>query len=672
LIAIATVLGALALPGLALAHLERPSYWPNPNPDTSVSPPAGGEVPKPRSLATAVTGEGPGDVRVVCDGKRGARSLAILRDSVRSAVKKGYRLRPSQPKISVTKKQAKTLIAQNRALAKDCEYDEIQPAVFDSGNNDRVVVMPGRYTEPTSRKQPLNDPKCASLTQQDESGALTPSYEYQVTCPNDQNLVYIQGREVSETPPPSPPLENRMGIPDEGACARCNFQLEGSGVKPTDVIVDGGKGYASKNPEAKPGELVKDVIIRADRADGIVIRNLLARGALEHGIYIEETDGYLIDRAKMFWAADYGNLTFTSDHGLYRDCDGFGSGDSVLYPGAAPETGEQADLSFYPDAPRINTTLKRCDMRGSALAYSGSMGNSVRITESHIYGNGSGISTDTISAAGHPGFPADSVEVDHNLIYSNNLNLYTSDPPVAPTVGVPVGVGILWAGHNNGRVHDNYIFDNWRRGTMLLSIPDAVVQPNPDGQVNPGISCQSAPLITTSCGNQYFNNHMGVAPEGFKGPRGLKFGTPNGGAGPVLPNGVDFWWDEFAGNTGNCWFNNTGTDGTAASVTGPGDGAPPNILPSDCGSSVGTGDVVKEAVLLDCSNWNRGDTADDLPACDWFTTPPKPGSAAARAEQRKFARQSREFQETEYAAELQKKIESYAEESESSAFADRP
>ena len=35
----------------------------------------------------------------------------------------------------------------------------------------------------------------------------------------------------------------------------------------------------------------------------------------------------------------------------------------------------------------------------------------------------------------------------------------------------------------------------------------------------------------------------------------------------VLPNGVDFWWDEFAGNNGNCWVGNTGPDGTPASVT---------------------------------------------------------------------------------------------------------
>src|SRR5829696_9952405 len=50
----------LALPALALAHLERPSYWPDPRPDNSVSPPAGGKVPDARSLKSAARGAGPG------------------------------------------------------------------------------------------------------------------------------------------------------------------------------------------------------------------------------------------------------------------------------------------------------------------------------------------------------------------------------------------------------------------------------------------------------------------------------------------------------------------------------------------------------------------------------------------------------------------------------------
>ena len=55
-------LGLLAMPALALAHPERPSYWPDPAPDAAVSPAAGGKVPQARSLASAVTGAGPGDV----------------------------------------------------------------------------------------------------------------------------------------------------------------------------------------------------------------------------------------------------------------------------------------------------------------------------------------------------------------------------------------------------------------------------------------------------------------------------------------------------------------------------------------------------------------------------------------------------------------------------------
>ena len=46
---------ALAAPPVALAHIERDAYWPDPAPDTTVSPAAGGAVPQPRSLASALT-----------------------------------------------------------------------------------------------------------------------------------------------------------------------------------------------------------------------------------------------------------------------------------------------------------------------------------------------------------------------------------------------------------------------------------------------------------------------------------------------------------------------------------------------------------------------------------------------------------------------------------------
>src|SRR5688572_7177398 len=143
----ATLLAALvllAVPALSLAHPERPSYWPDPRPDTAVSPSAGGKVPQARSLASAVTGAGPGNVRVVCKGTGGSVSLDLLEDSLQVARTQGFRLRPSQPKIVYTAERAAELRRINQALAQRCQYHSVQPAVTASGNNDRVVVLPGR------------------------------------------------------------------------------------------------------------------------------------------------------------------------------------------------------------------------------------------------------------------------------------------------------------------------------------------------------------------------------------------------------------------------------------------------------------------------------------------------------------------------------------------------
>ena len=73
----------------------------------------------------------------------------------------GYEIRPSDRR-TLSGKQAKRLKRINRKLKKLCKYREIQPAVTASRNNDRVVVMPGFYTEPTSRAKPTNDPAATS------------------------------------------------------------------------------------------------------------------------------------------------------------------------------------------------------------------------------------------------------------------------------------------------------------------------------------------------------------------------------------------------------------------------------------------------------------------------------------------------------------------------------
>src|SRR5829696_654713 len=689
----------------ATAHIERPSYWPDPAPDFSVKPPAGGGVPKARSLHSALSRKRPGRTRVVCAGRvpskrklrrlrrqlralkrsdagesriirlsqrvRGARrkyrgavkrnpSIRALQRSLNAARRaRGFKLRPSQPRIRLTRRQRRRLLRLNENLLPLCKTNSVQLAIRRSRNNDRVVVMPGRYTEPKSRDAPTNDPRCdPRLIQKDASGDPASSYIYQATCPNDQNLIYLQGRKALPNAP-SPPLSDRRGIPDNGPCVRCNMQVEGSGVKPEDVIMDAGGLYGGKerDPNSKPGAYAKHVVFRADRADGLVARNFLMKGAREHGFYTEETDGYRLERAKFFWNADYGQLAFTSDHQLVQNCDGYGAGDAVVYPGGAPETGSQRS-SFWPDAPRTNTIIQKCDLRGSALGYSGSMGNAVRITRNHIYGNTTGIASDTLSSAGHPGFPADSSEIDNNYIYSNNLDLYKPDAAVKSLVTVPIGVGVLYPGMNDARVHDNHIFDNWRDGARLFSVPDALTNSGgAEGDVYPGISCPGAPAngISTSCNNRMYGNQMGLAPLGFSFPSTVSdFGNVHSsGSSRTMPNGVDFWWDEFSGNTNNCWFNNRGPDGTADSITGPGAGTPPDPLPSDC-SNVGQGDAAKITIEFDCA---EGPDEDTGPLdCPWWQIPPKPGSAAASRQASEVRVASRRFDRSEDADKLRARV----------------
>jgi hypothetical protein len=648
------VVAILVLPTLALAHLERPSYWPDPRPDTSIKPAAGGEVPKARSLSSALKKSSNSDTYVVCKGKKGKKSLKLAMKSIKAAKKNGWVLRPSQGEEKLSAKQAKQLKKLNKKFAKKCKFKSVQDAVDASGNNDRIVIMPGRYTEPESRKAPVNDPKCnPSMLQEDQSGALTPSYEYQATCSNDQNLVYVQGRAVAGEPLASPDPD-RHGIPEQelGKCIRCNLQIEGSGVRPEDVILDAGKGYNNaKKPGARPGKgfsaaecsqdnedgsnpcFAKHVVLRTDRSDGLVGRNFLMRGAKEHGFYTEETDGVLLDRVKFFWNRDYGHLSFTTDHNVISNCDGYGSGDAVVYPGASPQTGEYRNESFYPEE-RYNTVVKKCDLHGSAMGYSGSMGNSVRVTNNHFYGNANGLTTDTLSAPGHPGFPADGMKIDNNYFYANNLDVYDPEMPFDALVPQPVGTGFFWAGNNNGRFEDNWVFDNWRQGTMLISVPDLIAG-EAEGALDPTIHCPTATddpdvSVSTSCDNQYSGNRMGQVPPDFEPHKALtKFGNQttlmDGGA--TAPNGVDFWWDEATANTGNCWFENTGADGTPGGVTGD-----PASLPSNCATSVGSPAYGAKAIaLLQCFTEYQADDFDG--SCTWFNTPPEPGSAAARAQQ---------------------------------------
>ena len=239
------------------------------------------------------------------------------------------------------------------------------------------------------------------------------------------------------------------------------------------------------------------------------------------------------------------------------------------------------------------------------------------------------------------------MKIDNNWFYANNLDVYREDNPFEALVPQPVGTGFMWPGNNDGRFADNWVFDNWRQGTMLIAIPDAVAG-DAEGEVDPQIHCPTSGdggLYSTSCANQYSGNHMGAGAARLQAAPGARRCSAtrrrSTGDAKTAPNGVDFWWDEATPNTGNCWFDNTGPDGTRDSLTadppiGPAAGqSMPGFLPEDCASSMGSapGYATKAPVLLACFG-AVGDGQPGRPRLQLVDTPPQPGSAAAASQRR--------------------------------------
>ena len=175
-----------------------------------------------------------------------------------------------------------------------------------------------------------------------------------------------------------------------------------------------------------------------------------------------------------------------------------GHGDSAIYPGGAPDTGEQTHASSQP---RVNNTITRCDIHHNTLGYSGTMGNGTRVVNNDFYDNGTAIATDSFYAGGHPGYPQDGADVREQPASTRTTSTATSpESDVEPKVPVPVGVGILIAGGNGNEIRGNRIWDNWRRGTMLINVPDS-------------FSGELAASTRSSHRNRYHDNVMGIGAE---------------------------------------------------------------------------------------------------------------------------------------------------------------
>lgn len=407
-----------------------------------------------------------------------------------------------------------------------------------------IAILPGLYREEPSRAAPTG--ACAALPARWSSwGYQILSFEQQLRCPHNQNLVAILGKR--------------------------DLQLEGTGADPKDVVID--------------AEYRKLNAIRADRVDGVYLRNFTAQRTTFNGVYILETDGFVIDRVLGRWTDEYGFLTFASDHGLYTGCEAYGNGDGGLYPGSAANLNDGRGHQV----PRYAIEITGCRSHHNALGYSGTAGDSVWAHDNDFYDNMVGATMDSLWPD-HPGLPQNHARFENNRIYDNNTDYYrylrdgTCDRPVAergyeqgvvcPQVGVPRGTGLLVAGGNYNVFRGNRISGHDGAALQLFGVPAFI-----RGESS------LAKQADTSNHNRYEANRL-------------------------ENNGLDVWWD--GQGAGNCWQGETGR-------------SEPAVLPV-CAARApeltgGTARLVAEPVkllkLYLCADFSAQDVR--LPAgCDWF------------------------------------------------------
>ncbi|AXE25759.1 hypothetical protein C0216_21940 [Streptomyces globosus] len=445
---------------------------------------------------------------------------------------------------------------RNLALYERCEksgYRHLQQAVDAvdrPGMN--IAILPGLYEEEPSLPKPSGE--CAALKAPSSAlGYQILSYEQQVQCRHNQNLVAILGKK--------------------------DLQIEGTGASRLDVVIDA--KYQKLNA------------IRADRSNGVYFRNFTAQRTTFNALYVLAGDGFVIDDVLTRWNDEYGFLTFASDHGLYKNCESYGNGDSGIYPGSASNINEGRGY----DVPRYSIEITGCRSHHNMVGYSGTAGDSVWVHDNEFDHNMGGASMDS-AFPGHPGLPQNHAKFERNLIHDNNQDYYRyvadgtcAKPPVergyeqgvvCPQISMPPGTGIITAGGNWNIYEGNWVYGHRRAGFYLSAVPAFIRGENAWSK-----------QADTSHHNRYAENVLG-----------------RDKSGAVRPNGMDVWWD--GQGRGNCW------------QPGP-DGSSPGALP-ECGERRGAvsggshrlvGEPVKLAQLLVCADYDV--QARRLPAgCDWY------------------------------------------------------
>jgi len=425
----------------------------------------------------------------------------------------------------------------------ECTFQHIQAAVTAAHDGALIQIWPGFYREEPSRAMPELPPD------DPPENPHVYSYQHHIDHPNSVNLIAIVGKK--------------------------NITLRGMGANPRDVVID--------------VEFKKHVGIRGDRSDGLILENFSVWHAYDHGVYVLDTDGFIIDRVHSGYSREYPFLTFANDHGLMRNCEAFGGGDGGLYPGGAADAAG-GKLGRY------SMEIDHCRSYHNVLGYSGTQGDNVWVHDSEFFDNATGLVSD--SETDHPNYPENNLVLERNKFHDNNLNVYQPDSDIRATVftgfaAIPVGVGVLLATGNDNLVQNNDIWGNDRYGVALWSGEGLVLGP----------TSTPAALPLMSTGNRFLANRM-------YGPPGSK------------PNLYDFACDGFG--TNNCWQDNVRSPGGDAATSeviplppcnNPVDGS---VLPLTAGPPNPISVYYQAGILVVADS--DGDGVDDRPICDFTDT----------------------------------------------------
>ncbi|HXG28314.1 MAG TPA: hypothetical protein VNJ47_05625, partial [Nevskiales bacterium] len=367
----AVMAGLWLLPcaGLVHAHAERTAFFPqnrylDPDHQHPKRQPNSKGQPTYRPLHDA-SGNLLQTPRLVVCKKPGDEGVAAGQDSA----------------ARIAKMPTGALKTANQKLLNECQFEHLQAAVDAvTVRGTTIYVLPGVYREQPSIRALEQNFGAATAADRDYCRAVLArgpgklSYQEQFRCRFIQNTVAIFGDHNYVDDENIGCGEDTNGVCEHpetqactGACPYYDLQVEGTGAKVTDVIFEG--DFISQPGDPADGQFRYLNGIRADRADGIYLRNFTTQIYEFNAVYVMETDGYVFDRLLSRWVDEYAFLSFASDHGLYDYTEGYGVADSVQYPGSGADVYKgknhaQADLRA-----RQATEIRNSKGHHSALGY---------------------------------------------------------------------------------------------------------------------------------------------------------------------------------------------------------------------------------------------------------------------------------------------------------------